>query len=534
GSNNTRWLVTPLPGLPHPDDTLTWTCYVRLEFAPSSANFARIWLLADDADLALAQNGWYVQVGGISGSGDALTLVRVQEGQATSVLGGTSGAVGADPAVARLRVRRLPQGIWTLEADYEGGTAFAFEGQATDAFLPQGWYFGLWCRYTATRAQAFFFDDIDCGPFRADDQPPRLLGVEVLGHDHLVLTCSEPVDAASAANADAFAFAPDDVLVAESWRDAEAPTRVHLLLAPPLQSGQTYLLAAPGLTDLAGNAATDTLEVLWYATGTPALHDVLITEIMADPTPAHGLPEAEYVELFNRSAQVFDLAGWTFASNASEATLPHHYLLPGAYVLLTDASRAADFAPFGKTLGVPGFPALANGGSTLTLRDAQGAVVHQLTWSPDWHSDGKDEGGWSLELRNPDALCAGAANWGSTLAFIGGTPGHPNSLPAALPDTLPPRLRWLELDAQQPEVVWLVFDEAVSASTASDTAFFHLRLSANDTSWPVMHGSVEPDRPEVVRLTLGAPLPAHEAALLTVEAGFADCMGNALTAPLAA
>ncbi len=531
-SSNIRWLVTPLPGLPHPDDTLTWTCFVRLDFAPSSANHARIWLIADDADLSLAQNGWYIQVGGISGSGDALLLVRVEDGQATTLLSGTAGAVGADPAVARLRVRRLPQGTWTLEADYTGGTDYAFEGQAADPFLPQGWYFGLWCRYTATRAQAFFFDDVVCGPFRADDEPPRLLGVTVLAADHLVLSCSEPVAAVSAADPASFAIEPADVLVAESWRDANDPTRVHLLLAPPLQSGQTYRLAAPALTDLAGNAAADTLELLWYATAAPQRHDVLITEIMADPTPAHGLPEAEYVELFNRSARVFDLAGWSFASNNSTATLPHHYLLPGQYVVLTDAAHAADFAPFGKTLGVDGFPAIANSGSTLTLRDDAGTVVHQLTWSPAWHRDGKDEGGWSLEMRNAEALCAGADNWSSTLAFIGGTPGRPNSLPPTLPDTLPPRLRWIEVAAARPDELWLVFDEAVDEAAAADTSLFQLRLSANDARWPVWQASVAAERPEAVHLVLGAPLPDGQTLTLTVEAGFADCMGNALAQPL--
>ncbi|MEI9955693.1 MAG: lamin tail domain-containing protein [Ferruginibacter sp.] len=38
--------------------------------------------------------------------------------------------------------------------------------------------------------------------------------------------------------------------------------------------------------------------------------DVVIDEIMADPTPQIGLPNNEWIELRNTSATTFNLAGW--------------------------------------------------------------------------------------------------------------------------------------------------------------------------------------------------------------------------------
>jgi hypothetical protein len=42
----------------------------------------------------------------------------------------------------------------------------------------------------------------------------------------------------------------------------------------------------------------------------PANHkDVIITEIFPDPSPVIGLPEAEFIEIFNRSDKIINLAG---------------------------------------------------------------------------------------------------------------------------------------------------------------------------------------------------------------------------------
>ena len=52
-----------------------------------------------------------------------------------------------------------------------------------------------------------------------------------------------------------------------------------------------------------------------------------------------------------------------------------------------------------------------------------------MSYDDNWYrSSGKSEGGWALELINPDNPCALAENWTASTSLSGGTPGRPNSV----------------------------------------------------------------------------------------------------------
>jgi hypothetical protein len=55
-------------------------------------------------------------------------------------------------------------------------------------------------------------------------------------------------------------------------------------------------------------------------------NDLIISEIMADPTPTKGLPEKEYIELYNRSDKVIDLNRFKLFYNTNNVTFPSFLL----------------------------------------------------------------------------------------------------------------------------------------------------------------------------------------------------------------
>ena len=154
-------------------------------------------------------------------------------------------------------------------------------------------------------------------------------------------------------------------------------------------------------------------------------NDIVINEIMFDPTPRVNLPEAEYIEIYNRSANDIDLLGWQLLVGKKIYKLSSKIIKSGEYLLLTkDISLFTDV----KTLQV-NITSLTNGGTTLQLISNADMLVNQVYYNASMFDDNiKKDGGWSLELINPKNDCLGNKNWKSSVSINGGTPGVENSI----------------------------------------------------------------------------------------------------------
>ena len=76
---------------------------------------------------------------------------------------------------------------------------------------------------------------------------------------------------------------------------------------------------------------------------TPQSGDLIITEIFADPTPIIGLPDAEYIEIYNGSDKIFDLSNWQLNDASSGGTIVAGWILPDNYGILTSTSNVDSF-----------------------------------------------------------------------------------------------------------------------------------------------------------------------------------------------
>lgn len=519
-ANNIATLYVPAPT--SIDAAVTWEFYVRLNFSPSSSNFARVYLSASSPGLEEAQEGYFIRVGGIAGNDDALDLFRQDGSTSTLLFSGTPGAMGGATALARVRVERSTAGEWSMWADYSGGTDFQLQGTAIDNTYPMGAFFGFYCRYTSTRNEHFFFDDVLVGPLFFDTIPPVLLEAEALGATLVRARFDEPLDSASASDPANFSLNNGIGQVASAALETDNPSVVRLSLASPLQNTASYILSAENISDLSGNsAALQNASFTYYNIEPAELHDVVISEIFADPTPSQGLPAEEFFELYNRSNKVIQLSSLSYTVSNSTRTLPSYLLLPGAYVCISPELAQAGFAAYGPALGLPSFPPLPNSGSTIRLADAAGKLIFTVPYSSNWYRDpGTIDGGYSLELIQLDGPYDCPGNWRASRAQLGGTPGQPNSRLGETGDDTPPSL--ITAVAESEFEIRLIFDEPLDTETAGLPENYRLQPPI-----PIEEAMVEPGNQEVI-LFLDGSLTAGTVYELIVDKALTDCMGNAI------
>ncbi len=496
-----------------------WDFYVNLKFATSGANYADIYLTSSSADLQSGVNGYFVRIGGTQ---DRVELFRSDAGVATSLLSSPDGIVNSSSDNPfRIRVTRGSGDVWTLSYDDGALGTFTVAGSMSDATYNTSTAFGIRIEQSSAAGPVnnHFFDDFVVGDIVLDTAPPQVLAVEVIDPANIDVIFDEPVDQTTSEDISNYEVQPF-LNATSAVRDGVDLARVHLTLTFPLTSGNNYVLLVDGVEDLSGNAIVNAQFPFDYVVPDEAqFRDVVINEIMADPTPVVGLPDAEFIELHNPTPdKTFDLAGWTISDGGTPANIPSTTLAPGGYVILTTTALAAQFTGFGTVLGVPSFPSLNNAGDPLTLRDGNGLVIDAVTYALSWYNDAvKDDGGWTLEQKDPTAPCSGAGNWTASSAPLGGTPGAQNSVFAIVPDTVPPALVSMQVNSAT-ELV-LVFNELLDGSSTIAALY---SITPNVAIAQVSNG---PEPLLSVILTLADPLVIGQAYTITVN-GVTDCTGN--------
>jgi hypothetical protein len=334
------------------------------------------------------------------------------------------------------------------------------EASGTDATLNFSSFFGVRCTYTTSNANKFFYDDIHVGPQQApvDITLPTVVNVQATSASSISILFSEPVERSSAELISN--YKADNSIGNPLSASLQADGRtVVLSFSKHFTNGTQNGVEISNVKDLAGNLIAPTsFSFLFFQAVAAKTKDVILTEIFADPSPQIGLPAQEYVEIYNRSASPFDLAGWKLSDGTSNATFGSHIILPTQYVVICSSSNTGLFSSYGNVVGVSNFPTLNNGGDDLTLKDPDGKTVDSVNYSFAWYHDvDKQEGGWALELIDVDNTCGDEDNWTSSEDPSGGTPGKQNSVFASKPDLVGPQL--LSAVAASPTIVNLSFNE---------------------------------------------------------------------------
>ena len=248
------------------------------------------------------------------------------------------------------------------------------------------------------------------------------------------------------------------------------------------------------------------------------LNDLIISEIMADPTPTKGLPEKEYIELYNRTDKAIDLNKFKLVYGTTTVIFPNFLLQPKSYVVVSSKTNEQDFKTYGNVIGLSSFT-LLNTGTTLTLRNDKNKTIFSVTYTDKWHEKSKEQG-FSLEMIDINYPCIEEGNWTSSSATLQGTPAKENSVKNNKPDLTSPSV--LRFEITNSSLIKLIFSEKLdSLSAVSNNAYLFDKLLI------IKQIGIESPKNTNVNLTLNSALQENTIYNLSIK-NIADCSGNVL------
>lgn len=167
--------------------------------------------------------------------------------------------------------------------------------------------------------------------------------------------------------------------------------------------------------------------------------DVVINEIMYHPSPDLGLPDVEWVELYNNRDTTIDLSNWTWCYSS---VLPPSSIAPHGYVVLCPSKYAEVLSRFVDcpVFSPSSWPELNNSAKCLFFSDADNRIIDYIYYDNSaFKNNFKSDGGWSLERIDPMNRDGSMCNWNfSQNADLGATPGYANSVRSSNVDSRSP------------------------------------------------------------------------------------------------
>ena len=500
-----------------------WEFYTKLSLNTSSANYTDIFLTASASDLtATATNGYFVRIGGTL---DEICLYKKSGSTSTKIIDGLDATTNSSSNTIKIKVTRDAANQWTLYRDLTGaGTNFFNEGSITDNTFNSSSFFGILVKQStvASFAQRHFFDDIFIQPFVPDVTPPVIVSATAISNNSVDVLFNETVDNISSQVAANYIASNSIGAAATAVIDGVNNALVHLSFNNSFPNGSNNTLTINGVQDLAGNTLNNgTASFSFY---TPQQYDIVIDEIIADPTPQVSLPNAEWIELKNTTAFPINLQGWKIGDiSGLSGGMPNFILRPDSFVIVCTGSAVPALAAFGTTISVSSFPSLDNNGELLYLRDATGRLIHSVNYSINWYQNElKKDGGWTLEMIDTKNPCSGFSNWKASTDTRGGTPGKKNAVDGVNADQAAPKL--LRAYASDSLNITLVFDEPLDSLKAATAASYSI---SDGIGIPSNAVTVSPGF-DKVNLKLATALARNKVYTVTASA-VTDCVGNAIS-----
>jgi len=410
---------------------------------------------AEELSTGAAYSGFAAGVN-LTGYDDTLRLWHVDNGAVTTLIStdvnwqndiGTTGIVS-------IIITRDTEGLWSLEVLHEGETSGPWSGGCMATHTPK--FSGVVYYYTSTRDRLLWIDNVSVdGTFVPDTVPPSVMSVTALTPRILQVNFDEEPDA-SVMKCSNISLASGKTILSVK-RIMSAVYELHL--DESIVNRTEDRLHFGNLCDMTGNCVSSLhsgFTPVYCETG-----DIVITEIMVDPSPSQQLPEDEYIEISNMTSDSLSLRDGIIIADSDTVLISTLWILKNESVILCSVSDTLIFSDYGRCAGLKSFPSLNDGGETLVLRDAAGRLIHSVTYTRDFYNDDlRSDGGWSMEMTDNENPFNAPYVWHASADPSGGTPGRKNSMIISRPDYRSP-----EIIATWPvgkDKVRIMFDESIT------------------------------------------------------------------------
>lgn len=411
-------------------DTVVLAIYHRMDFSPSSNNKSRIYLALDDSDPMLAR-GYFIEIGE-NGSNDALNFYYTENGIESFIASASMGSMATEPSMVRLQIDVYPDGLWSIRTNYNGEEFTNLELEFVDDqfSFKESRFFGLYSKFSASRADKFFYDDLSLLPFVPDVLPPQVVMAVAAGSREVEVEFSEPVlvsDATQLMN-----YTLDNGLGnPNTITEIGSPgNRFRLTFDQDFDASVNYNLSISGIEDLHENEMV-TQSVSFLFAASPIIGDLYLSEILFDPYPMGE----DFVEIYNASDNNLELKG-TIIRNAQkeeERSINKSIIMaPKSYLAMTEEVDFLyqEYKPEAEAvIAHQEIPAFNNDQGNVMLVNALGGVLDSFDYHADQHFQLIDDTeGVSLERVRFEIASSDRRNWQSASKRTRyATPGYENS-----------------------------------------------------------------------------------------------------------
>lgn len=412
-----------------PEDTVSFAFKFNMDFNPSGSNLLRVYLALDGIDIETS-SGYYLEVGE-TGSDDAIKLYRLVEGESVLLEIGQVGAVSTEPDV-NMRIDVFPNGLWAILADYDGGNFLeediVFMEEELSVYGER--YFGFGCKYTSSRTDLYFIDDVNVNIFQRDEVGPEVVEVNVVDSQSIEISFSEAVEETSVEILENFNILPSTIPVSVTIID---PTKVRINFSQTLPSDDSFTLEVSGVADLFGNVMPETQKFELNFARIPEKGDVIINEILFAPLGG----DEEFVELRNLTDDFIDLSGVVLGNDTKpdgniRAISEGIVMEPRGYIALTEEKQILETyykTPSTANIIEMDIPDYNNDNGNVFVTNQFGQSLDSYDYDEDQHFELLAlVKGVSLERKSPSLQTNDEDNWISASGQSNfATPGYENS-----------------------------------------------------------------------------------------------------------